>query len=169
MPEEKHNKKGQSNVQELSNEIENLTNQIQELVEQLKRERADAINLRRRFDEEKKALSAYHKTEIIKDLLPIVDNFERSLKHVPKDLKDNPYIEGINGIVKQFETVFEKLGVRKIVSLNQVFDPNFHEAIAVDDSLDGENEIVSEELQAGYMLDSDVLRPALVKVKRQTN
>jgi molecular chaperone GrpE len=169
MSEEKNSKKNQPNVHEQKAEIENLTSQVQELVEQLKRERADAINLRRRFDEEKKSLAIYHKTEIIKDLLPIVDNFERSLKHVPNDLKDNPYIEGINGIVKQFETVFEKLGVRKIVSLNQTFDPNFHEAIALDDNSDGENEIVSEELQAGYMLGSDVLRPALVKVKRQTN
>ena len=169
MSEEKNSKKNQPNVHEQKAEIENLTSQVQELVEQLKRERADAINLRRRFDEEKKSLAIYHKTEIIKDLLPIVDNFERSLKHVPNDLKDNPYIEGINGIVKQFETVFEKLGVRKIVSLNQAFDPNFHEAIALDDNSDGENEIVSEELQAGYMLGSDVLRPALVKVKRQTN
>jgi len=161
------NKKQDDNLSNVASEIETLKEQINELINQLKIERADAINLRRRFDEEKSSLSTYYKAEIMKNFLPVIDNFERALKHTPKDLVDNPYIKGIDGIIKQFESILKTLGVKKIDSLNQAFDPKLHEAVEVDENSNGDHEVVSEELQAGYLLDSVVLRPALVKVKKQ--
>jgi molecular chaperone GrpE len=168
--ESKNNHKAKKQPDDLSNvdnEIETLKEQINELINQLKIERADAINLRRRFEEEKSSLSTYYKTEIMKNFLPVIDNFERALKHTPQDLVDNPYIKGIDGIIKQFESVLTTLGVHKINSLNQTFDPNLHEAVEIDENSNGDKEVVSEELQAGYLLDTIVLRPALVKVKKQ--
>ncbi len=93
-------------------------------------------------------------------------NFERSLKHVPEDLADNDYIKGIQSVVKQFEKTLTILGVQRIKTVGEVFDPRWHEAVAMEDG-DGTQEIISEELQAGYHLGDEVIRHAMVKVKMQ--
>ena len=91
------------------------------------------------------------KASVIRELLPIVDNFERALKHVPEDLGDSDYIKGVQGIVKQFEKTLDDIGVKKIKTVGEPFDPRFHEAISMEEG-DGTQEIVSEELQSGYQL-----------------
>ena len=139
--------------------------QIEELKYALQRERADAINLRRRHEEEIANLRGRMKTDIIHDLLPVIDNFERALKHVPKDLKDHDYIKGVQAIVKQFETALADLGVERIKTVGEHFNPHLHEAVGLEEG-DGQHEIVSEELQAGYKLGDEVIRHAMVKVKR---
>lgn len=138
--------------------------QIAELTTALQRERADATNLRRRHDEALKGLQSHIKATVVKDLLPVVDNFERALKHVPDDLKDNDYIKGVQGVVKQFETTLQGIGVAKIKTVGEPFNPELHEAISMDDE-GGSQEIVSEELQAGYTLGDAVVRHAMVRVK----
>src|SRR5689334_16770887 len=84
-------------------EAEQLARQVAELTEALQRERADATNLRRRHDEQVASLKSVVKASVVRDLLPVIDNFERALKHVPKDLEGNDYIKGVQGVVKQFE------------------------------------------------------------------
>jgi molecular chaperone GrpE len=138
--------------------------QLQELTEALKRERADAVNLRRRHDEEITALRGRVKANVIHDLLPVIDNFERALKHVPAELKDNDYIRGVQGVVKQFETTLKNMGVERIKTVGEHFDPHLHEAVGMEEG-DGQHEIVSEELQAGYKLGDEVIRHAMVRVK----
>jgi len=140
--------------------------QIGELTQALQRERADAINIRRRHDEELASLRGRVKTSVIEELLPVVDNFERALKHVPEDLKDNDYIKGVQGVVKQFEKTLSDMGVERIKTLGEHFDPNLHEAVSMEEG-DGQNEIISEELQSGYKVGNDVIRHAMVKVKQQ--
>lgn len=152
-------KKNENNIQA---ELDKLNQQINELTEALQRERADAINVRRRADEEKRQLASFHKSNIIRDLLPVIDNFDRSIKHVPKELENNDYIKGVISIVKQFEDTLSKLGVAKIETVGKPFDPNLHEAISHTES-DGED-TVSEEIQSGYTLGDEVIRHALVKV-----
>ena len=75
---------------------EQLAKENAELNEALLRERADAMNVRRRAEEDKLKLAGFYKAMVIRDLLPVIDNFERSLKHVPKDLEKNEYIKGIS-------------------------------------------------------------------------
>lgn len=137
---------------------------IAELTDALKRERADAVNLRRRHETEMANLRTSVKTHVVADLLPVIDNFERALKHVPSDLEDNDYIKGVQGVVKQFEKTLADMGVERIKTIGEHFDPHLHEAVGVEEG-DGQHEIVSEELQAGYKLGDDVIRHAMVKVK----
>jgi molecular chaperone GrpE len=102
---------------------------------------------------------------VTKELLPALDNLERSLLHVPADLKGHDYIKGVQGVVKQFEKALSSIGVERIESVGEHFNPELHEAISIDDG-DGDDEIISEELQAGYKLGDEVIRHAMVKVKR---
>lgn len=147
-------------------ELEQLQAQVHELTDALKRERADATNLRRRHEEEIASLRSRLKANVVRDLLPIIDNFERALKHVPDELKDNEYVKGVQGVVKQFQKTLGDIGVERIKTVGEHFDPNLHEAISMEEG-DGDNEIVSEELQSGYRLGDDIIRHAMVRVKRQ--
>lgn len=145
-------------------ETNEFEQKIAELTDALQRERADAMNLRRRHDEQMNGLRNTVKASVVADLLPVIDNFERALKHVPEDLVDNDYVKGIQGIVKQFEKTLSDLGVERIATVGEPFDPNYHEAVTMEEG-DGTNEIVSEELQSGYRLGDDVIRHAMVRVR----
>ena len=145
--------------------LANLQQQIAELTQALQRERADSLNLRRRSEEEKASMGDYYKAAIVRELLPAVDNLERALMHAPKDLKDHDYVKGVQGVIKQFENCFKQLGVQRIKAVGEHFDPHLHEAVHMEDS-DGEHEVIAEELQPGYKLGDEVIRHAIVKVKR---
>lgn len=147
-------------------EILNLKSQILDLTEALKRERADSENIRRRHEEQIGSLRNVIKTGVISELLPIIDNFERALKHVPADSKDNDYVKGVQGIIKQFEKTLEQMGVERIKTVGEVFDPRLHEAVSMEEGK-GTAEVVSEELQAGYKLGDEIIRHAVVKVKME--
>lgn len=144
-------------------EIEQLQQQVAELTEALQRERADAMNLRRRHEEQTASLRTVVKANVVRELLPVIDNFERALKHVPEDLKDNDYIKGVQGVVRQFEKTLQDMGVERIKTVGEPFDPTYHEAVSMEEG-DGDQETVSEELQAGYKLGTDVIRHAMVRV-----
>lgn len=144
--------------------IEDLMLQIEQLTEALQRERADVINVRRRHDEQLASLKDMVKANVVRDMLPVIDNFERSLKHVPKDLEGNDYIKGVRGVVKQFEKTLADIGVQRIKTVGEIFDPKFHEAVSMEEG-EGTVERVSEELQAGYALGDEIIRHAMVRVK----
>jgi molecular chaperone GrpE len=143
-----------------------LQQQIAELTDALQRERADATNLRRRHDEQISGLRNAVKATVVRDLLPVIDNFERALKHLPAELEGNDYIKGVQGVVRQFEKTLGGLGVERIATVGQPFDPRHHEAVSMEEG-DGVDEVVSEELQAGYKLGDEVVRPAMVRVRTQ--
>lgn len=145
--------------------LKELEQKIGELTEALQRERADAINIRRRHEEQIGELRNLVKANVVKDLLPVVDNFERALSHVPKNLEKNDYVKGVQVIVKQFEKTLEEIGVKRIKTIGEAFDPHLHEAVSVEG--EGGEEVISEELQAGYNLGDEVIRHAIVKVKTQ--
>lgn len=147
-------------------DYEVLQQQLVDITEALQRERADAHNIRRRHDEQLTNLRNTVKATVIEQLLPVIDNFERSLKHVPKELEGNEYIKGVQGVVKQFETTLNTLGVKRIKTFGEPFDPHVHEAVSMDES-EGEHEVVSEELQSGYEVDGQVIRHAMVRVTRK--
>lgn len=138
--------------------------EVEELTLALQRERADSVNLRRRHEEEINDLRTRVKSTVIADLLPVIDNFERALKHIPADLEGNDYIKGVQGIVKQFEKTLEDMGVERIKTVGEPFNPHYHEAVSMEEG-EGGQEIISEELQAGYHIGEDVIRHAMVRVK----
>jgi molecular chaperone GrpE len=147
-------------------DIEQLQNQVADLTHALQRERADAMNIRRRHEDEIASLKTHLKAMVVKDLLPVIDNFERALQHVPKDLEGNDYVKGVQGVVKQFNKALEQMGVERIPTVGEHFDPELHEAVSMEEG-EGAHEIVSEELQAGYKIGDDVIRHAIVRVKQQ--
>ncbi len=146
--------------------VAELQQQIADLTDALQRERADVSNVRRQHDAQIGNLRNSVKTTVISDLLPVIDNFERALKHVPKDLEGNDFVKGVQGVVKQFETTLANMGVERIKTVGEVFNPQIHEAVSMDEG-DGTVEVVCEELQPGYRLGDDVIRHAMVKVKME--
>lgn len=143
-----------------------LTQEVETLTEALQRERADAMNLRRRHEEQITNLKTNLKASVISELLPVIDNFERALKHVPENLKNDDYVKGVQGVVMQFEKTLSDMGVQRIPTVGHEFNPHVHEAVGVDDG-EGDKEIVSEELQAGYQIGDTIIRHAMVKVTKQ--
>lgn len=150
--------------------LRDLQRQAKELTEALKRERADAENLRRRTEEERGRMATFYKAMIVQELLPAVDNLERSLMHAPKDLGNSDYVKGVQAVAKQFEKAFRDLGIQRVKTVGEQFDPRLHEAISIEDkggdSPTGQ-EIVSEELASGYKIGDEIIRHATVRVKRR--
>jgi molecular chaperone GrpE len=143
-----------------------LREEVEMLTEAIQRERADAMNMRRRHDEQIMNLKSTLKADVVNDLLPVIDNFERALKHVPEELKENDYVKGVQGVVAQFDKTLADMGVKRIQTIGQDFNPHFHEAVGIEEG-EGDKEIVSEELQAGYQIGDTVIRHAMVKVTKQ--
>ncbi len=142
-----------------------LEQHLGELTADLQRVQADFINYRTRMQEDKARTIAGAKAATILKLLPVIDNIERAVGHVPAELEENQWVKGVGTLAKSLEKSLGELGVTRIEPVGQPFDPNFHEAISAEG--DGDHEIVSEELRAGYMLDGQVIRPSLAKVTRQ--
>lgn len=146
-----------------------LQTKVEELTAALQRERADAVNVKRRAEEDKSRMGDFYKVLIMRDLLPALDNLDRAMKHTPVVSKDGTWkqwMQGVEGVNKQFEDCFAKLGVQRIKTVGEPFDPRLHEAIGVEDA-GGQVEIVCEELQPGYRIGDEVIRHALVKVKME--
>lgn len=168
MSNEKKDKKTKAGVAHDSRpktqSFELLEQQVAQLTEALQRERADSANIRRRHDEQVASLKTIVKANVVRDLLPVIDNLERALKHVPKEIEQHDYIKGVQGVVKQFEKTLSDIGVERIKTIGEVFDPRYHEAVSMEEG-DGTVEVICEELQPGYKLGADIIRHAMVRVK----
>ncbi|MEO5691446.1 MAG: nucleotide exchange factor GrpE [Candidatus Saccharimonadales bacterium] len=141
---------------------------IIELTQDLQRLQADFENYRKRVESEKEMARAQGKITTINALLPIVDNIERSIKYRPKDLEGNVWADGVSSLVKNLEKSLTSLNLTRIeASKGAEFNHELHEAVQFDENKEGEHEVIAEELQAGYKLGNDVIRPAIVKVTRR--
>ncbi len=148
--------------------IKELEQQITDINGALLRERADAANVRRRADEERVRLAGFFKASVVKELLPVLDNLERALKSqqdIAKAKGADDFQKGIATTYKKFITSLEKLGVERIKTVGEHFDPTYMEAITMEEGNSNSSEIVSEELQAGYKLAEELIRPAMVRVR----
>lgn len=144
-------------------QLEEKDKLIQEQMDRVKRLQADFDNFRRRTRQEKEELSAIVSQNLIKELLPLLDNFERALAADATN-ESSALKDGVEMIYKQFFATLEKNGLEPINAVGQKFDPNFHEAImrAADETQ--EDDTVMEELQRGYSVRGRVIRPSMVKV-----
>ena len=137
---------------------------IEELTDRLTRQMAEFDNFRKRTEKETSQMYEVGAKDIIEKILPVVDNFERGLDAVPEEKKEDPFIQGMEKVYKQFLTVLESMDVKPIEAVGNPFDPNFHNAVMhVEDENFGENE-VAEEFQKGYMYRDSVVRHSMVKV-----
>ncbi|MBQ6607630.1 MAG: nucleotide exchange factor GrpE [Firmicutes bacterium] len=135
---------------------------IEELNAKYMRLMADFQNQKKRFDKEKADIHQYANEKIVKNLLEVLDNFERALD-ATKDA-DPSLHEGMELIFKQLMAALEKAGVAEIKALGEDFDPNFHNAVMMEETDEYESNKVSEVMQKGYTLNSRVIRPSMVKV-----
>lgn len=141
---------------------------IAELTNDLQRERADFENYRKRAESEREMSRANGKIQAISALLPVIDNIERAISHRPKELEGNTWADGVESLIKNLEKSLESLNLRKInAAKGSIFNPEVHEAVQYDEDAEGEHEVVAEELQSGYLLGDEVIRPSIVKVTKQ--
>ena len=142
--------------------------EIIELTADLQRLRADFENYRKRVEQEKQQVQQSAAAATIMRLLPVIDTIERAVAHAPGELAENNWVKGVVGLGKNLDKSLEDLGLARIAAApGDVFDPNLHEAVMMDDDAQGEREVIAEELRAGYTLHGSVIRPSMVKVTRQ--
>ena len=146
---------------------------IEELKEELKKKdqevlvaKADLINYRKRKDEEIVRMLKFCNEDLIKQILPIMDNFERAIKLDDDNLEDevSKFLEGFKMIYCNMQSVMGNFEVKQIDGANKPFDPTYHNAIMVEQREGVEPGMVLEVLQKGYIYKDKVIRPAMVKV-----
>ncbi len=151
-----------------SKKLEELEQSNAELLLDLQRTRADFENYRKRTELEKTSARESGSSTAIMKLLPVIDNIERAIGHMPSELADNAWAQSVANLTKQLEKSLEALNLTRIKATpGTIFDPELHEAIQFDEGAEGDTEIIESELQAGYMLHSSPIRHAMVKVTRK--
>ncbi len=145
-------------------ENKRLKKEFKKLNEEYLRSIADRENLRKRIEREKKDYFQYALSEILKDLLDVLDNFERALGERTQE-DSSSYREGIEMIYKQFQDALKKQGIKPIEIEGNKFDPRIHQAFLTEESDSVQQAEISDVLQQGYMLHERLLRPVLVKVR----
>ncbi len=134
---------------------------IQELTDALARSMADLQNYRRRNEGEKASFLKFATMEFLKNILPILNHLQRSVDHLPENLKENEWAKGILGIYSEMKKALEKMGVQRIEAVGKTLNPQLHEGLM---SGPGEKDKIIEELEAGYTYNGDVIYPSKVKV-----
>ena len=143
-------------------ELEKVKAELESKNDLLLRTAAEFDNFKKRTERERAGVAEYAKANVIKELLPILDNIDRAAALEDKTGAD--YIKGIEMIVKQFEALVGKLGITEVAKAGDTFDPNCHEAVMhIEDETLGEN-VIAEVLQKGFKIGDTVIRPAIVKV-----
>jgi molecular chaperone GrpE len=155
-------------IEEMEKQMDSLRKEKEEIYDRLLRKQADFENFRKRTEKEKREFQQYALTDIMGELIFILDNFERAFSHAG-DTSHPEYQKGVELIYRQLKDVLEKRGLRAIETEGQKFDPNFHEAVAREERNDLEEGTILEELQRGYFFQNRLLRPAMVKVSYSTN
>lgn len=142
--------------------IESLQNKVKELEDKNMRVSAEMVNSLRRKDEELNRLLKFKDEDLILEILPIIDNFERALSQKSEEIEN--YQKGIEMIYNNLVNVLNKFEVKEIEALGCEFDPSFHQAVMTEHIDDKKENEVIEVLQKGYTYKEKVIRPAMVKV-----
>lgn len=140
-----------------------LRAELAELKDRWMRERADLENFKRRSAREKQDALRFGSENLLKDLLPVIDNLHRALAHAKQGHEGDPILTGVELVLRGFDEVLERHGVKVVPARGTPFDPNRHEAISHVES-DAPANTVIDEHQRGYILHDRLLRPALVTV-----
>lgn len=153
--------KGNKVVEDLKSQLKQEKEKSDEYYEHLKRNMAEFDNFKKRISKEKDMMYNSISANIVSELLPTLDNFEKALN---SETADESYKDGMLMIYNQFIETLNKLGVEEIEALNTTFDPNYHEAVMhVEDENFGEKE-VTEVFRKGYKIGDKIIRHAMVKV-----
>ena len=166
--DKKHNKNKEIEdvIKLTKEEVEAINKKASDAEERALRHQAELINYRKRKDEEVSKMLEYANEDIIKDILPTIDNFERAINLDDTNLDDelSKFLAGFKMIYCHLTSILEKYEVKEIIGLNEPFNPNIQQAVLVEKVKDVNPGIVVEVMQKGYMLKGKVIRPAMVKV-----
>lgn len=164
--ETKAENKHDEEKEKLTEQVNELTNEVSKLKETLLRNQAELQNYKRRQQEEMDRTLKYKDEDILKEFLPVIDNFERAIKMDDNDLSDevSKFLEGFKLIYSSTINMLNKFEVKEIEAEGLEFDPNYHHAVLTDHDENKPAGVVLEVLQKGYMYKDRVIRPAMVKV-----
>jgi molecular chaperone GrpE len=149
----------------LQQEVDKLKQEKDEVYGRFLRLQAEFDNFKKRTQKQKEADRKYKSQDLVNDLLPAVDNFERALQ-VESSEENAGLVEGITMVYRQLKDALKSAGVEEIETTGKEFDPNLHHAVMQIEDAELEANTVVEELQKGYMLKDRVIRPAMVKVNK---
>ncbi len=147
-------------------ELQKAQEQVNVAQDQYLRTLADMDNLRKRTQREKEELAKFANENILRDILPVVDNLERALEHAEQAHSSEGLLEGVQMTLDQFAQVLKKFGVEPVESIGRPFDPALHQAMGQVETTDCPSNSVAQEMQRGYVLNERLLRPAMVMIAK---
>jgi molecular chaperone GrpE len=148
----------------LEEQLAALQAEMEEYKDRWLRSQAEFSNARKRMEKQRVETYANATADVMRKLLPVMDDFARAMEVMPAELAENSWSEGIGLVNKKLENLLEGFNVKPIAAVGEPFDPNLHEAIMQEESDEVESGHVLRELQKGYLLGERVIRPSLVVV-----
>ncbi|HZY30674.1 MAG TPA: nucleotide exchange factor GrpE [Candidatus Methylomirabilis sp.] len=158
----------EARIGQLEAELKDRAAEMEALNDRLLRLHAEFENYKKRMARERSEFVKFANEASILEFLPVLDNLERALATARSGVDAQAVAEGVEIILRLFQTTLEKVGVKAIEALDRQFDPNLHQAVAQVESPDGRDNIVMEEVRKGYLLEGRLLRPTMVKVSKTT-
>jgi len=140
--------------------------EVKVLQDQYLRTLADMDNLRKRTQRDKEELAKFANENLLRDILPVVDNLERALEHAKQEHSSEGLLEGVQMTLTQFCQVLKKFGVVPVEAIGQSFDPSLHQAIGQLETTEYPSNSVAQEMQKGYVLNERLLRPSMVMIAK---
>jgi len=154
--------------EELKNQLAEKTREAEEHYDRLLRLAADLENIKKRQEREVAELRQFANENLLKELLPVLDNLERAQEHGRQSEAPEALMEGLDLVNQDFLKVLARFGVTPIDCVGERFDPAYHHAVMEEEAPEVEDQTVLKELQKGYLLQNRLLRPAMVVVSRNT-
>lgn len=152
---------------ELEKKLDEKKKEAEYNLDRLLRLQAEFENYKKRISKEHLEFTKFVNENMIKELLPVLDNLERAVESAKNDKVFDSLKEGVEMTLKQFTSVLEKAGLKEITSIGETFNPNKHEALIMIGSDEHEENTIVEEHQKGYLLNDRVLRPSKVVVSKK--
>jgi len=156
----------EESLEELKKKLDEKEKEVKEIHDRMLRLAADLENYKKRAAREKEELVKFSNEEVIKSILPFVDNLERAVDHSEKAREVESLVEGTKLTIQQLLQALNKFGLSPIESLGKPFDPTFHEAVMVVGTDQHQPNHVVEEFRKGYLLHDRLIRPAAVSVSK---
>jgi molecular chaperone GrpE len=153
-----------NDMEALRQEIDSLRSETEELMDKYRRALADFSNFRKRQERDREVEVRRMSMDVLRQFLPIIDDFRRANENVPQPLADSEWVAGVRLVERKIEKLLEQFGVEPIEAEGKHFDPHYHSALMQEESDEYPAGIVIQDMQRGYMMGDDVLRPTMVKV-----
>jgi molecular chaperone GrpE len=157
---------GQQELADLRDKLQSKEQESKENYERYLRQVAEVDNFKKRLNREKEDAIRYANENLIKDILPVMDNLERAIAHAQGGGNGKPLVDGVEMVLRGLLDVFSKHGVVQVPAVGEVFDPGKHEAMAQVESSQYQPNTVMNEHHRGYLLRDRLLRPALVTIAK---